>query len=134
MHKAYVDGACRPNPGRGAYTYLLFDERGEIRRECGLVGERCTNNMAEYAAVIRALEGALSLQIRRLTVCMDSELVVRQLQGSYAEEPGKGQGQLSSEKKVLVTTCPGRGGPGTLAGHLPVGTKEVFSESEEVKQ
>lgn len=34
MHKAYVDGACRPNPGRGAYKFIIYDPKDrEVKRE-----------------------------------------------------------------------------------------------------
>lgn len=45
MHRAYVDGACRPNPGLGAYRHIIYDEKGlELRRESGLVGRNTSNN------------------------------------------------------------------------------------------
>jgi len=43
----------------------------------------CTNNVAEYQAMIAGLEMALDHGVRRLTVYADSELVVRQINGQY---------------------------------------------------
>lgn len=84
MYKAFVDGACRPNPGRGAYGFIIYDMTGrEIKRQNGPVGENVTNNIAEYTAVIKALQVAIGIGIKYLVVFSDSQLTVRQLNGEY---------------------------------------------------
>ena len=79
----YTDGACRGNPGQGGAGAVLVDERGEIvatvRRSLGL----CTNNIAEYRALILGLEEALKKRYGRLNIFLDSELLVNQIEGSY---------------------------------------------------
>ena len=52
------------------------------------VGPR-TNNEAEYLALIRGLEEALRLGVRKVSVSSDSELVVRQLSGEYEVRSGR---------------------------------------------
>ncbi len=80
---AYADGASRGNPGPSAIGVVICDEAGhEVHRESRRVG-RGTNNEAEYRAAIAALEAAIGLGATRLEVRMDSELVVRQLDGRY---------------------------------------------------
>jgi ribonuclease HI len=83
------DGGSRGNPGPGALGYVLIDPRG---REVEARGEALgvvTNNVAEYQALIAGLEAAARHGIDRLVVCMDSELVVRQLRGEYrVKHPG----------------------------------------------
>ncbi|RMF90148.1 MAG: reverse transcriptase-like protein, partial [Methanobacteriota archaeon] len=50
---------------------------------------RATNNQAEYTALIKALELAKGYGAKRLTAYLDSELVVRQLNGEYrVRNPG----------------------------------------------
>jgi len=44
---------------------------------------QCTNNIAEYKALILGLKGALSLGYKSLNICMDSELLAKQINGSY---------------------------------------------------
>lgn len=84
MHKVYVDGACRPNPGRGAYGYIIYNQNGrEVKRENGPVGEYVTNNIAEYTAVIKALRAAKAMAVECLAVYSDSQLVVKQLNGDF---------------------------------------------------
>ena len=78
----YTDGAARGNPGPAGIGVLA--RRGdreifEISRYIGVA----TNNIAEYSAVIAGLEKAVDLGLGELTVMMDSELVVRQLNGRY---------------------------------------------------
>ncbi len=84
MYLANVDGSCRPNPGKGYYGYILFDEHGqEIARKKGLAGKYITNNIAEYIAVLKVLEHANEIGIKNIKIRSDSELVVRQLNGIY---------------------------------------------------
>ena len=79
----YSDGGSRGNPGRSACGVLIFDGDGnELLRRAKLLG-KATNNQAEYEGVIYALELAGQLGAKKLEIRMDSELVVRQLEGSY---------------------------------------------------
>jgi ribonuclease HI len=85
---AYSDGASRGNPGPAAIGIRLLDVNGaELWSEGRSIG-RATNNVAEYRGAIAALEKARELGIDELELRMDSELVVRQLQGRYrVKEP-----------------------------------------------
>lgn len=80
---AYADGASRGNPGPASIGAVLYDDNG---REVHTVSRRigwATNNEAEYQAAIAALEAAHALGVGDLELRMDSELVVRQLDGRY---------------------------------------------------
>jgi ribonuclease HI len=78
----HVDGAARGNPGPAAYAYTL-ERRGEpLLEHAELIGQ-ATNNVAEYTALIRALEEAAKLSLKRLEIYSDSELLVRQMNGDY---------------------------------------------------
>ena len=77
------DGGARGNPGPAALGYVLLDPAG---REVEARGERigpATNNVAEYRALIAGLQAAARAGADPLLVCMDSELVVRQMTGEY---------------------------------------------------
>ncbi len=77
------DGGSRGNPGPGALGYALYDPSGvEVEARGSYLGT-VTNNVAEYRALIAGLEAARRLRVERLRVCMDSELVVRQMTGEY---------------------------------------------------
>lgn len=80
---AYADGASRGNPGPAAYGAVLCDERGaELDAWGGRIG-RATNNVAEYHGAIAAVEAALERGATDLELRLDSELIVRQLEGRY---------------------------------------------------
>jgi ribonuclease HI len=79
----FCDGASRGNPGPAAIGFVLRDSSG---RELAAQGHRIgtsTNNVAEYRAVLAGLERAHELGIEDLEIRLDSELVVRQLNGKY---------------------------------------------------
>ena len=79
----YTDGASRGNPGLAGVGVLLFDQNGEkILQDYQFIGT-CTNNEAEYRALLLALDRALEVTQERVDCFMDSELLVRQLNGQY---------------------------------------------------
>jgi len=79
----YVDGGARGNPGPAGIAARLLTAEGELVEELSDVIGEATNNVAEYEALLAGLELALDRGVERLTVFMDSELVVRQLTGRY---------------------------------------------------
>lgn len=79
----YVDGASRGNPGPSAIGVAIEDEKGGPQvRISSYIGET-TNNQAEYAALITGLREATRLKAEHVDIKTDSELMVRQVQGSY---------------------------------------------------
>lgn len=82
--KAYVDGASRGNPGVAGIGVLILNPEGEVMKEIGDPLGITTNNIAEYSAMLRALEEARALGCDRLEVYTDSELMAHQINGIYA--------------------------------------------------
>jgi ribonuclease HI/probable phosphoglycerate mutase len=81
--KLFTDGASRGNPGEaGAGIVLLDDSDRELAVRSSYLG-RCTNNVAEYQALLLGLKTARELGCRSLVIFMDSQLIVRQVQGRY---------------------------------------------------
>src|ERR1700685_1920767 len=83
VHIANIDGASRGNPGPASYAVVLRDPSGKIALELAKNIGRETNNVAEYYALLAALDYATSHDIPALRVRSDSELLVRQMQGRY---------------------------------------------------
>jgi ribonuclease HI len=89
--EVYFDGLCQPiNPGGIAcYAFLVKSKGKIIYSEYGLAGEpfsnESTNNVAEYVALVRALEWLIqnNLHSERIEIRSDSQLVVNQLIGYY---------------------------------------------------
>jgi ribonuclease HI len=79
----YADGGARGNPGPAASGAVLVDRSGRVLDEIGLYLGTATNNVAEWTALCIGLEAALARGIRRLSVRLDSQLVVRQINGEY---------------------------------------------------
>lgn len=79
----HIDGASRGNPGEAGFGIHVAPRDGSS--PVGLYGYlgRATNNVAEYQALIHALRYALSRGARRVRIFSDSQLVVRQVDGSY---------------------------------------------------
>jgi len=80
--KIHIDGVARGNPGPAAFAFVIQKEGSPPIEENGLLGVT-TNNLAEYTALVRALERAAELGARRLIVHSDSELLVKQMNGAY---------------------------------------------------
>ncbi len=80
---AYVDGASRGNPGPAAAAFILKDPAGNTIQARAFFLSSTTNNVAEYTALVRALEAAKQLGAEQITVFSDSELLVRQVNGEY---------------------------------------------------
>ncbi len=78
-----ADGASRGNPGPAAIGATIKDERGRLLASVSQPIGPTTNNQAEYLALIAALEKAVGLGAQQVDVRLDSELVVKQLQGKY---------------------------------------------------
>src|SRR5580698_5916287 len=83
VHIANIDGASRGNPGPASYAVVLRDPSGKIVLELAKNIGRETNNVAEYYALLAALDYATSHDIGSLRIRSDSELLVRQMQGVY---------------------------------------------------
>jgi ribonuclease HI len=80
---AHVDGGSHGNPGPSGIGVVIQDAEGEKIRISKWIGHQ-DNNVAEYVALLEALQHALSLNAKTLRVFSDSQVVVRQMTGEYA--------------------------------------------------
>jgi ribonuclease HI len=78
----HIDGAARGNPGPACLAYVIHREGKPDIEDAEQLG-RATNNVAEYTALVRALERAVELGATGVKVYSDSLLVVRQVKGEY---------------------------------------------------
>jgi ribonuclease HI len=87
MKKAtlYFDGGTYPmNPGHGGAGAVLVLEDGAKHSFSEYLGEKKTNNQAEYGGLLLGLKKALELEINHLIVFGDSQLIINQVNGDYA--------------------------------------------------
>src|SRR5262245_56607138 len=96
----YTDGAARGNPGPAAFAYVIKLEDGRVAKDAGLIGH-ATNNVAEYSALVRALERAAGLGVSALLIKSDSELLVKQMKGIYRVS-NAALAKLHAEARKLV--------------------------------
>jgi ribonuclease HI len=82
--KLFTDGAARGNPGPAGAGVVIEDDQGMRLAGCHRwLGDKRTNNEAEYLALIDGLKAVSDWKPDRLEVFMDSRLVVEQLRGVY---------------------------------------------------
>jgi ribonuclease HI len=80
---AYVDGGSRGNPGPSGIGVVINGSGADPILIAKWIGYQ-DNNVAEYVALLEALQCALALQATALHVYSDSEVMVRQMQGEYS--------------------------------------------------
>jgi len=108
-----ADGGARGNPGPAGAGAVLYDASGEevaaLSRYLGVA----TNNEAEYQGLLMGLTEARRLGASQLTIKLDSELIVRQIQGRYkVKAPGlkplfaQAQRLLQSFAQVSISHVP----------------------------
>ena len=78
-----TDGGSRSNPGPAGIGLVIKNEAGELIYEHGSYIGIATNNVAEYSALVKALEEAKNLGGTDVKIQMDSELIVKQMLGLY---------------------------------------------------
>ncbi len=79
----FVDGGSRGNPGASAIGVVLQDDAGTPVAEFGRAIGVSTNNIAEYRALLAGLEIAAEHGFREVAIFSDSELLVKQIHGTY---------------------------------------------------
>ena len=81
--RIYIDGASRGNPGKSGIGIAVCDgEDGTVKKISEYIGIT-TNNVAEYSALIYALQEALIMKAEEVVVFTDSELIAKQVSGEY---------------------------------------------------
>ena len=77
------DGGARGNPGPAAVAAVVSTAEGEVLEQRAEAIGVATNNVAEYRALLLAIERARALGAREVELIGDSELIVRQVRGEY---------------------------------------------------
>ena len=79
---AHVDGSCLGSPGPAGIGVIIRGSKNGPITVAKWIG-RQDNNVAEYMALLEALQCALTLSAKGLHVYSDSEVVVKQMKGAY---------------------------------------------------
>ena len=87
--KVFIDGASRGNPGPAAIGVVFQDLEGKVVKELAIKIGDTTNNVAEYMALVFALQEGLMMRVGEIHIFTDSELLARQFSGEYkVKDPG----------------------------------------------
>ena len=81
--KLHTDGGARGNPGPAGIGVVLTDDLGNVIGEVGEGIGITTNNVAEYAALIRGLEMALEQGVTEIDCFVDTQLIANQVKGEW---------------------------------------------------
>jgi ribonuclease HI len=85
----YCDGGARGNPGPAAAAAVLFDAAQRVVDQASKYLGSTTNNIAEYEGLLLGLALAQAQGVQELKIKLDSELVVKQINGEYkVRHPG----------------------------------------------
>jgi len=95
----FCDGASRGNPGESGIGVVIHFE-GKTYRISEHIGT-ATNNVAEYTALIRGLERISAMRPESIEVFLDSELLVRQVNGIYRVSNERLRGLYFKVKSLL---------------------------------
>ncbi len=80
--KIYVDGASKGNPGPSGIGVVICRDGETIKNIANFIGN-ATNNVAEYTALIYALQEGLMLNAENIEINTDSQLLYRQIKKIY---------------------------------------------------
>ncbi len=96
-----TDGGSRGNPGHAGIGVIIKNEANELVYKFGGYIGTATNNIAEYRALIKALEEAHHLGATEVKIQMDSELIVKQMTGAYKIKEPTLQGLAQEVVRLL---------------------------------
>jgi ribonuclease HI len=82
-YQIYTDGASRGNPGPSGIGAVIFDAKGKVVHEIAEYIGEVTNNVAEYLALLAALEYCVKHKLSPVEILADSQLLIKQLTGEY---------------------------------------------------
>ena len=77
------DGCSRGNPGLSGAGAIIYCNNVEIWSGSKYIGNKITNNYAEYEGLILGLQQAVEMKIKDIIVQGDSQLVINQMEGKY---------------------------------------------------
>lgn len=79
----YIDGASSGNPGPSGIGVIISDTKERVIKNISQAIGEATNNVAEYTALIYALQESLILGAKEVIIKTDSELLTKQLNRVY---------------------------------------------------
>ncbi len=106
--RIFTDGGARNNPGPAGAGVAAYEDERKLFERKKYLGDNRTNNWAEYEALILALTEAKKrgLAGKPLEICMDSELIVKQMSNEYQVKEETLWPQYMKAHNLLVAHFP----------------------------
>ena len=104
MLRIFSDGGSRGNPGPSAYAIVVTENGKIIHEHSEFLGVH-TNNYAEYRGLIAGLAFAANHGAKEVEFVMDSQLVIRQMNGEYKVK-SPDMLELYKDAKALASLIP----------------------------
>ena len=82
-YQNYSDGACCGEPGPAVIGAVILNDKGKVVHEISKYIGVVTNNVAEYEALLEALDYCVKKKLSPVEILADSQLMIRQLSGQY---------------------------------------------------
>ena len=103
MIRIFTDGSCRPNPGKGGIGVVIQSDNWAYTIS-DVCTQKCTNNLAEYLAVRRALEELINNELmdEEIVINSDSEMLVLQMTDEKKVDKGGSYVPVYNEVKELL--------------------------------
>lgn len=124
----YTDGGSKGNPGPGSIGIVICDDNNTLLCEYSECIGHCTNNQAEYRALVKGLDLCARYTRRRVTCHADSELVIKQMSGAYRiknDELRKLFHEVKKHENVFETV---------VYQHVPRGNQRITRADQIVNQ
>lgn len=102
FYTLFFDGCSKGNPGRAGAGAVLYKNQIEVYADSLFVGEKETNNVAEYNGLLMGLREAVARGVKNLAVKGDSLLIIKQMKGEYKVN-SPAMKPLYEESKSLTT-------------------------------
>lgn len=104
MFRIYSDGGSRGNPGPSAYAIVVTEDGKVVHEHSEFLGVH-TNNYAEYRGLIAGLTEAVKRGAKEAVFVMDSQLVIRQMNGQY-QVRSDSMKELYDDARALASMIP----------------------------
>ncbi len=101
-YSLYFDGCSKGNPGLAGAGGVIYKNDIEILTFANFLGDKKTNNEAEYLSLSIGIDEAIKLGIKSIDIYGDSQLVINQILGKYAINSFRLKEYFNDIKKKII--------------------------------
>lgn len=98
IYTIFTDGACKPNPGEGSWSFIVLDENNKVIHMKSDFVPNTTNNRMEYQALIEALK---IYKNENINFYSDSNLLIKMIECYFAKRKSKKKKNLDLCSEII---------------------------------